>query len=555
MAFTNVQDLQKEIATRQQYGIPVNDLQSQLKSMYANAFNNYKYAQGSAQGPATLQQASTANQTGGVNIAPAIPNPNQTPNPAGQNAGANQEGIVKPKTQAEIEAEAQAKAKKEYDDRIEAQKAEMERLKQLRIQNQIAGLRSRYGEVESEVKAKKAELDPTYEAKKLQAQSASALQAKNFAEFLANRGLSRSGTSQQAELMRNLGLQQTFNQYDAQKKADSDYYARQLDSAQSALNRDISMAQNEAEANFLDNFMKYKSDQDVAFRTEQIRREEAAREEEWKKKQYDIQKQQADRQKQTDAENAFVRSITGLGDQFQYITEIQKLENDGDPSNDWKINLLKQERQKKIDANLQKEIGTINQYYDNFQAEIDRRRKTPDTMDDALIPFLIAEQTKKKANIKATQESTASTMKKNAMDIFEKTGYATEEIAKALGIPIGTTTPEYERMKYEIRKPYYNPNTGNNKFDSNRLGTFDDYNQNIRASFVTQARDEYGQPTGRTVIDKQGIINFVNNLMVNGVDTNIVYSLMNAWGLNENDFRKFKEEEDIIARENDKALR
>lgn len=310
MAFTNVQDLQKEIATRQQYGIPVNDLQSQLKSMYANAFNNYKYAQGSAQGPATLQQASTANQTGGVNIAPAIPNPNQTPNPAGQNAGANQEGIVKPKTQAEIEAEAQAKFQKEYDDKIEADRANMEKLKQLRIQNQIAGLRSRYGEVESDIKAKTAQLDPTYEAKKTQASTASKLQAKNFAEFLAARGISRGGQAAQYESDRIANLQNTFNQYDAQKKADSDYYTKQLDSAQSALNRDISMAQNEAEANFLDNFMKYKSDQDVAFRTEKLKREEldynkAIKEAELLQKQIDAQNK-----KRADAEAAMIKQET-----------------------------------------------------------------------------------------------------------------------------------------------------------------------------------------------------------------------------------------------------
>lgn len=286
----NIQDLQKEIATRQQYGIPVDDLQSQLKSLYAaNAFNKYNYAPGSASGPATLAQAGNAINTGGVNIAPAsgggggggitTGQQGQGPQAGGQkDLGTNQEGngqTAQPvKTQAEIEAEANAKFQKEYEDRIEAQKKQMEALKKLRIENAIAGLKGRYSEVKTEVDAKKAQLDPTYEAKKLQAQSSSQLQAKNFAEFLANRGLSRSGTSQQAELMRNLGLQQTFNQYDAQKKADADYYTKQLDSAQTALNRDITMAQNEAETNFLDNFMRYKSDQDTAYRTEQLRREE-----------------------------------------------------------------------------------------------------------------------------------------------------------------------------------------------------------------------------------------------------------------------------------------
>jgi hypothetical protein len=57
-----------------------------------------------------------------------------------------------------------------------------------------------------------------YDELKRQATADSELQAKNFAEYLAARGLSKSGTNQQAELNRNMQLQQKNAQYDKQQE-------------------------------------------------------------------------------------------------------------------------------------------------------------------------------------------------------------------------------------------------------------------------------------------------------------------------------------------------
>ncbi len=102
----------------------------------------------------------------------------------------------------------------------------------------------------------------------------------------------------------------------------------------------------------------------------------------------------------------YIESIQGLGSSIDasggYQQMYNDVTNDNDPTNDWKGNYIMQERQKKLDANKQKEdasqekeIARVGQYYDNFQQEIDNRTNTPDTADDFLIPYLkIARQQK-----------------------------------------------------------------------------------------------------------------------------------------------------------------
>ena len=97
--------------------------------------------------------------------------------------------------------------------------------------------------------------------------------------------------------------------------------------------------------------------------------------------------------------NEINRYVQNIG-QFSndYMAEILKLQNDNDPSNDWKIAYLQNARNQKI------------------------------------------------AGMNEAEAKSQSELYKQAMDMFSKLGYATGWIAQALGIPEGTTTATYARL-------------------------------------------------------------------------------------------------------------
>jgi hypothetical protein len=93
------------------------------------------------------------------------------------------------------------------------------------------------------------------------------------------------------------------------------------------------------------------------------------------------------------------RYVQNIG-QFSndYMAEILKLQNDNDPSNDWKIAYLQNARNQKI------------------------------------------------AGMNEAEAKSQSELYKQAMDMFSKLGYATGWVAQALGLPEGTTTATYARL-------------------------------------------------------------------------------------------------------------
>ena len=145
-------------------------------------------------------------------------------------------------------------------------------MKQAQINASVANLSNKYNQVKQGLTSKQAQLDPTYDAKRLGEQSSSQLQAKNFAEFLASRGQARSGTANQAEMMRNLQLQQTFNGLNKQQADENQYYNQQLDAAQSAYNNDVTAAQNQAEADYMNNFLRKQSEMDQYRQAQELQR-------------------------------------------------------------------------------------------------------------------------------------------------------------------------------------------------------------------------------------------------------------------------------------------
>jgi hypothetical protein len=94
------------------------------------------------------------------------------------------------------------------------------------------------------------------------------------------------------------------------------------------------------------------------------------------------------------------------------------------------------------DKAFQKQIDTIDQYYNDFTAEINRR--TAADPNDPLIPYLkIAVQNKIAAQAAAKTEAGKQAYK-DAMDAYKINGViTTDEQARILGIPKGTKTADY----------------------------------------------------------------------------------------------------------------
>jgi len=202
----------------------------------------------------------------------------------------------------------------------------------------------RYNQLKADIEAKQRQVAPQYEAKRLNEQSGSQLQAKNFAEFLANRGLSRSGTSAQAELMRNLQLKQTYNALNKQEADDLAYYGKQIDDANRSYTRDLNSAEQEIESDYLGKMMSEKARQDELKYKEMLRQEENAYkqkqlEREMLKTNYDI-----DKDKREEAIKSFTTKASGFGYDYDFDSDINAILNDGDATNDWQADILRNQK-------------------------------------------------------------------------------------------------------------------------------------------------------------------------------------------------------------------
>ena len=112
--------------------------------------------------------------------------------------------------------------------------------------------------------------------------------------------------------------------------------------------------------------------------------------------------------------------------------------------NDPLIPYLKVAQAQKRERDLQREIETIAQYSNDYQAEINRRMAIDPN--DPLIPYLKVARAQKIAAMKESELDAQEKAIKLAFDTWTKLGYATPEIAATLGIPVNAKTVEYADM-------------------------------------------------------------------------------------------------------------
>lgn len=92
----------------------------------------------------------------------------------------------------------------------------------------------------SQLGKEKATIKPQYYNARNQTSTASQLQAKNFAEYIANRGLANSGSAAQAELNRSMALQSDIGALNQQEQANYDDIGRRETDVNNLYNSNIS---------------------------------------------------------------------------------------------------------------------------------------------------------------------------------------------------------------------------------------------------------------------------------------------------------------------------
>lgn len=136
-------------------------------------------------------------------------------------------------------------------------KSYADQLKAAQLQAQMAALGKARDSSLSNLTNERGKIQPLYYGKRNETSTGSQLQAKNFAEYMAQRGQSNSGASGQAELSRNVALQGNIgrlNQDEANAFINND---RMVTDTNNAYESDVASANANIEAQAMQNLMDF----------------------------------------------------------------------------------------------------------------------------------------------------------------------------------------------------------------------------------------------------------------------------------------------------------
>jgi len=128
-------------------------------------------------------------------------------------------------------------------------------LAEVQKQKQMADLKGVYDKNMATYATQKAEVQPLYYDKRSQESTASQLGAKNFAEYLANRGQTNAGIAGQAELNRNMTLQNNIGALNRDENKAYTDISSDVAQAKNDYNNGIMSANADVEAQKLQNFI------------------------------------------------------------------------------------------------------------------------------------------------------------------------------------------------------------------------------------------------------------------------------------------------------------
>ncbi len=270
-----------------------------------------------------------------------------------------------------------------------------------------------------------AKIDPYYYDLRNQAQAGSDVQAMNFAQYMASRGIKGSAAGM-PEIYRNAALQGQIGGLNRQQAANQAEIERMRTTTQNQYNTNRANVLSNYEADLLGLTNEYETnkqgmlnayDQDLLAAQSGI----------------DARGLQAYID-QMNADRLFSLNEAGITGKYK-----------GD------LTLAGQEFQQKLDDRAKASwLDTINRFSGDYDAEINRVMNDNDTTNDWQIPYLQAAKQKEsqaKAEQRAAQAAAASAAEqqryKQALDLWKTYGEATADIAAILGVPVGARTADY----------------------------------------------------------------------------------------------------------------
>jgi hypothetical protein len=204
----------------------------------------------------------------------------------------------------------------------------MNQLADAQKQSALAGLKNAYDKNIGAITAQEKLINPAYEGQRSGLRQDSTMQAKDFENFLANKGISASGSAGQGEISRNVALQGGISSSQLQQQKALEDIARMKLDAKRDYESGVASTSADIEMQLLQNKL-----------SEQQRMADIARED----ARYNDNLASTNL---ANEKNEYGSTINRFYENYQ--AEINNVQNDGDTSNDWQIPMLQAARQQKI---------------------------------------------------------------------------------------------------------------------------------------------------------------------------------------------------------------
>jgi len=210
-----------------------------------------------------------------------------------------------------------------------------DQLNKAKYDSSIAALGKSKDNALSNISAQEAEIKPNFYNAGLQARSTSGNQSRSFSEYLAQRGLQSSGVAAQGEMNRMGALQGTLGNLGTQEATAFAGIARDKANVLNNYESDVAGAKAGMNAQSLQDYINQSNrNQDIQLQQTSL----------------DYNRQQAtentDYNRLQNTKGEYADTISQFYNNYQ--AEINKVQNDGDPTNDWQISMLTAARQQKI---------------------------------------------------------------------------------------------------------------------------------------------------------------------------------------------------------------
>jgi hypothetical protein len=336
--------------------------------------------------------------------------------------------------------------------------ADIQALAEARRQKQIEGLKSRYDQARLGIEERRTELPQQYKEQRRVASAQSKLGAKSFGEFLARRGLARSGESAQARLMQQSALQGQLGNIGMQEQGALDRLGREERGLEQRYLSDVNMAESGIQADTMEQMIRARQQQDLFSRQDALREQQTRS---------NFLQQQGILDPYGGAR--LTPEQLGQVSQYQdnYALALQ------DPNLDPETRrLIEQARYEKVVGSPElmsqygreymtpQAIALQEQKYaqsiagnviPDYQAEINKVTGDGDPSNDWQIPLLQAERQRKIAGIQSAEAAQQEQLRSEAEFRLNQFGYVTEQDAQILGVPAGTTSTDYQKIEESIR--------------------------------------------------------------------------------------------------------